>query len=409
MKKAIFSTFIVLSLINTHLPVAYSKVIPKAGSVCTKLKSTQVVGNKKFTCIKSGSKLIWDKGVTIVNSNPTPISTPTPIASPSPVVVAENSNKSQVINFEKISDQYLLDNSIKLSITATSGLPVVIKTESSVICRYKADSSELFLESAGTCTVVASQAGNNTFKPAETITRTFEIKKKDQNIIYKPIKDLIYSKNIADLEFIPSASSSLNVTLAVTDKSICTVQNGKVKILKVGACDLQLSQSGNRFYNAAPNIKVSFNIIEPEHAGTSDDPQIFLKEITKNGITIKVNSVTDDVSEFVCKTELIQDGCEFGGTVDADSYTRFVKIEITVKNKGAESWQPSIFGLYLEDQLFGGDFIENDKVLDNYELSVDSTANLSLYVALEKEIKLSDCLLFISESVAEEAFYFKLK
>lgn len=37
----------------------------KAGAKCAKAGQTQVVGNKKFTCTKSGSKLTWNKGVTV--------------------------------------------------------------------------------------------------------------------------------------------------------------------------------------------------------------------------------------------------------------------------------------------------------------------------------------------------------
>lgn len=37
----------------------------KAGSACTKLGATSTVSGKKFTCIKSGKKLVWNKGVLI--------------------------------------------------------------------------------------------------------------------------------------------------------------------------------------------------------------------------------------------------------------------------------------------------------------------------------------------------------
>jgi hypothetical protein len=34
----------------------------KAGAKCTKVGSKSVVGAKTFTCMKSGTKLIWNKG-----------------------------------------------------------------------------------------------------------------------------------------------------------------------------------------------------------------------------------------------------------------------------------------------------------------------------------------------------------
>jgi len=37
----------------------------KAGATCTKAGSTSIASSKKFTCVKSGKKLVWDKGVVI--------------------------------------------------------------------------------------------------------------------------------------------------------------------------------------------------------------------------------------------------------------------------------------------------------------------------------------------------------
>ena len=54
---------------------------PKAGAKCTKAGTTSTVAGKKFTCIKSGKKLVWNKGVAI--KKPTPVATPTPTPTPS--------------------------------------------------------------------------------------------------------------------------------------------------------------------------------------------------------------------------------------------------------------------------------------------------------------------------------------
>ncbi len=69
---------------------------PKAGAKCTKKNSTATSSGKLFTCIQSGKKLVWNKGVAIkkpipattptptVSPTPTSVTTPTPIASPTP-------------------------------------------------------------------------------------------------------------------------------------------------------------------------------------------------------------------------------------------------------------------------------------------------------------------------------------
>ena len=81
MRKAISQTLaltLILSLAGTSF-IAHAAV--KAGSSCSKAGTTSVSGGKKFTCVKSGKKLVWDKGVFV------PVAKPAPSASAKPVVV----------------------------------------------------------------------------------------------------------------------------------------------------------------------------------------------------------------------------------------------------------------------------------------------------------------------------------
>jgi hypothetical protein len=94
MKKLLFlaTALVVLAGFNSATAAPQAK----SGAKCTKAGSSQTVGNKKFTCVKSGSKLIWNKGVVIksastpqptASAEPTQVeTTPTPAASQSPVV-----------------------------------------------------------------------------------------------------------------------------------------------------------------------------------------------------------------------------------------------------------------------------------------------------------------------------------
>ena len=50
---------------------------PKAGAPCKKVGTTTTANGKKFTCIKSGKKLMWNKGVTVSVLLPTAKPTPT--------------------------------------------------------------------------------------------------------------------------------------------------------------------------------------------------------------------------------------------------------------------------------------------------------------------------------------------
>ena len=72
---------------TTLLFTSISHASVKTGAVCSKLGATAIVSGKKYTCIKSGKKLIWDKGVLVtkVKSTTMPKVTPSPSMSPDPI------------------------------------------------------------------------------------------------------------------------------------------------------------------------------------------------------------------------------------------------------------------------------------------------------------------------------------
>ncbi len=101
MRKGIIGLSLLLSL--SLLP-AYSATPIKAGSICLKQGITKTYKDRKYTCIKSGRKLVWNKGVVVAkprqNSTPTPsatstaspsvtpTATPTPTPTPTPTATA---------------------------------------------------------------------------------------------------------------------------------------------------------------------------------------------------------------------------------------------------------------------------------------------------------------------------------
>jgi hypothetical protein len=72
---------IITLLLLAPLTPSISAAPPKAGAICIKAGITKNYMGKKFTCIKSGKRLIWNKGVPIRKSAPSPSLTPP--ASPS--------------------------------------------------------------------------------------------------------------------------------------------------------------------------------------------------------------------------------------------------------------------------------------------------------------------------------------
>lgn len=83
MKKAL----LVLTLIFALLVPMNATAAIKPGTSCKKLGQTSIDTGKKFTCVKSGKKLVWNKGVMV--SKPTPVASPTPVVTPTPNATVE--------------------------------------------------------------------------------------------------------------------------------------------------------------------------------------------------------------------------------------------------------------------------------------------------------------------------------
>ena len=87
-------------LLTLSLMTVPSFAAVKAGAKCAKAGATATASGKKFTCVKSGTRLVWNKGVAVkaasrpdlnpvlkpVEPTPTPTATPTPTPTPTPTV-----------------------------------------------------------------------------------------------------------------------------------------------------------------------------------------------------------------------------------------------------------------------------------------------------------------------------------
>jgi hypothetical protein len=91
--------FLIALVLIFTLATPVQAATPKAGAKCTKAGSTATASGKKFTCIKSGKKLVWDKGVTVkalvTKPSPTPNNSSTLISCPK-LDSADQSGISQV-------------------------------------------------------------------------------------------------------------------------------------------------------------------------------------------------------------------------------------------------------------------------------------------------------------------------
>jgi hypothetical protein len=74
---------VTIAVLISSLFVVTADAAVKAGSICPKVGKTSVSNDKIFTCIKSGKKLVWNKGIAIAK----PAASPSPAATSEPVAV----------------------------------------------------------------------------------------------------------------------------------------------------------------------------------------------------------------------------------------------------------------------------------------------------------------------------------
>lgn len=68
MKKKVISYLSILSL-TLSLPLIPANAAVKAGASCKNVGATSISSGKTYTCIKSGNKLVWNKGISINSSS----------------------------------------------------------------------------------------------------------------------------------------------------------------------------------------------------------------------------------------------------------------------------------------------------------------------------------------------------
>ncbi|CAN1499203.1 hypothetical protein MCEZE9_00481 [Candidatus Nanopelagicaceae bacterium] len=110
MRRNILTWALVVGVASVFL-VPNSSAAVKAGAACTKVGGKSVSGGKSYTCIKSGKKLVWDKGVlvakpSVAKPTPAPSASAEASASPKPVVVPAVTYPEGPTSFDDLVEKY---------------------------------------------------------------------------------------------------------------------------------------------------------------------------------------------------------------------------------------------------------------------------------------------------------------
>jgi len=395
MRKVALATLLITSLL---LPVSAQAATAKAGAKCTKLKTTQIVGSKKFTCIKSGSKLVWDKGVAVPKASTTK----------PPVVVVK---KAQTIEFPAIENVYLANKALTMSkAISTGGLSV--SYSASGACSYDAASNSVLLNSIGKCSITASQAGDANYLPAPSITRTFEVMKNQQSIEVEEFEaqDLAEAQGLNFTFTIEAGTPKVVITSTTTD--VCTVNGDTVTFVTVGDCKLTFTKAGNATYEAAPTVSRTIEIISSVVPGTEESPAGLGEEVIIDGISVTVDAINEEVSDAVCEADSSNEACldEDGtGVFDAESESRYVEVVLTITNDSDATWVADQLTLMFGDESFDFTSVYEIDTIEGLELEAGDSITGSYFVLVPNDLDSAEALIIYGNTEEEISFFFKAK
>ena len=176
--------------------------------------------------------------------------------------ITANLPTAQTITFATPADRHATDADFVVTATASSGLSVTFTSSTPSVCTVTGVTVDL--GAAGTCTLVAAQAGGTNsgifYAAAPTVTRSF-LSKGSQTITFGALAD----KDPTAGSFAVSATSSagLSVTYTTASAGICSVTSGgTVTIIGPGTCTISANQAGGATggitYAAASSVPQSF-------------------------------------------------------------------------------------------------------------------------------------------------------
>jgi hypothetical protein len=166
-----------------------------------------------------------------------------------------------------------------LTATASSGLPVSYEISTPTICEALAPASlsdvwRLRLLNVGTCTVLATQAGDPIYERAPSVGRSFTIVKGSQTIGLGVLTDRVFNPTVT--EVLPRFSSAnLPLNYLGLSSSVCDPHfNGsdfELRILTPGTCAIRAEQEGTSTYHAADSVTRTFEVLKRTQAPLSFD------------------------------------------------------------------------------------------------------------------------------------------
>jgi hypothetical protein len=185
----------------------------------------------------------------------------------------------QTINFPALTEKKVGDDDFAPA-SASSGLPVNLASSNEAVATII--NGQVHIVSDGVVDITATQVGGNDYYPADPVTRTLSITKREQTITFNPIPNTGIIN--ADFDAGATTSSGLSITYTSSNPSVATIVNGKIHLVGVGATIITASQEGNYMYMPAESVSQTLVVFDNEApsqplaltASKSDDGKVQL-------------------------------------------------------------------------------------------------------------------------------------
>jgi uncharacterized protein (TIGR03437 family) len=162
----------------------------------------------------------------------------------------------QTITFGALTNQQFGAPPFTISATASSELPVSFASLTNSVCAVSG--STVTMIAVGTCTIQATQAGDDTYGAAPPVSQSFRVLPLSQTIAFAALPNL--PLNSAPFTVSATASSGLPVSFASLTTYVCTVSGSTVTLVAVGSCTIKAMQAGNATYDGAAPVNRSFQV-----------------------------------------------------------------------------------------------------------------------------------------------------
>jgi hypothetical protein len=112
----------------------------------------------------------------------------------------------------------------------------------------------------GTCSIIASQAGNATYAAAATVMQSFTVTvPAPQTITFGPLTSQALNGSTPPT-LSAAATSGLAVMFTSNSPTVCTVFQVYITLLSAGTCSISANQAGNATYAAATPVTQTFTV-----------------------------------------------------------------------------------------------------------------------------------------------------